>query len=738
MALVACIAPLILMAASPQLPVDSAGRPLLTIPWIEGDTPSEVARLPHTHWMTDGRLLVLDTRKPPAERTFEVLDPATLVRSPACDATASLESLKQFGVTTPETLPWPLAIDPAGSRGVYLFNGDVFLLDLATSRFRRLTHTSEPEKAVQIAPDGSWVSYVRSNDLYAHSSTTETEHRLTTDGSETLLNGTLSWVYWEEIFGRRDIGYWWNDDSTAIAFLQTDESPVDLMHFVDFEPVVPRVHTQRYPKAGRANPKVRVGIVPIAAQPDVTWVNLDPSSYEYIARVQWLPDSRHLSVQSMNRAQDRLWLDLVDRQTGQARRILEETDPAWVNIHDDLRFLDGGRSFLWASERDGYAHLYHYDINGQLIGRVTKGPWSLRSSGGGAFWLREAIVAVDEPGRWVYFTALEKSPIEIHLYRARFDGSGLERISSEDGSHGISMRSDGAYYVDRFSTITTPPSLRLHSRDGTAVATLADPRIDLVTPLSLQFPDQTTIPARDGFPMPAEILKPREFDPNRKYPVILYVYGGPSAPTVANAWRRSIFFDNLLASRGYLVVLVDNRASTAQSHILETLINLKMSGDIERNDVLDAVEWLKSQSYVDASRIGVWGWSGGGSFTINLMTHSTAFKAGIAVAAVTDWRYYDTKWAENGMKTPDQNPDGYKATSFVQSAKNLHGRLLLVHGTYDDNVHPQHAWAFVNQLVEHNIPFDMMFYPMRGHGISDKPARIHLFSKMLEFWEREL
>ena len=222
--------------------------------------------------------------------------------------------------------------------------------------------------------------------------------------------------------------------------------------------------------------------------------------------------------------------------------------------------------------------------------------------------------------------------------------------------------------------------------------------------------------------MPAELLKPRDFDPSKRYPLILYVYGGPSAPTVADAWRSSLLFDNILAEHGYLVALVDNRVSTAISHELESLVLRKMSGEVERSDVLDAVAWLKDQPYVDPDRVGVWGWSGGGSFTLNLMTHSDAFRAGIAVAAVTDWRYYDTKWAEFAMKAPEDNPEGYDATSFVRRAGDLHGRLLLVHGTHDDNVHPQNVWAFVDALIEHNVPFELMIYPMRKHGISDRPA----------------
>jgi dipeptidyl-peptidase-4 len=238
--------------------------------------------------------------------------------------------------------------------------------------------------------------------------------------------------------------------------------------------------------------------------------------------------------------------------------------------------------------------------------------------------------------------------------------------------------------------------------------------------------------------MPAELLKPKDFDPAKKYPVILNVYGGPSAPTVANAWRSSILFDQILLDKGFLVLQVDNRSATAISKKLENIILKDGYGTKELNDLLDAVTWLKKQAFVDPARVGIWGWSGGGTFTLLAMTHSQEFKAGIAVAAVTDWRYYDSFWAEAFMKKPQVNAEAYEKTSLVKSAKNLHGRLLLVHGTYDDNVHPQNAWSFIDELVKAGKMFDLMIYPMRKHGISDDPAQIHLFNRMVEFWTTNL
>ena len=265
--------------------------------------------------------------------------------------------------------------------------------------------------------------------------------------------------------------------------------------------------------------------------------------------------------------------------------------------------------------------------------------------------------------------------------------------------------------------------LRWHDASGKLRETIATGKPELLAKLGLRTPELFEIPARDGFPMPAQILKPAKFDPEQRHPVILHVYAGPSAPTVANAWQTANYFDNVLSDRGYLVVKVDNRSATARSKKLENTVLGQLSGDGELNDLVDAIRWLKQKPWVDPARAGMWGWSGGGTATLSVMTRSTELKAGIAVAALTDWHYYDTKWAEFAMKRPEDNPDGYEKTSLVKRAKDLHGRLLLVHGTYNDNVHPQNAWHFADELIRANKRFDMMFYPMRKHGIADRPAR---------------
>jgi dipeptidyl-peptidase-4 len=708
----------------------------LTLEWIFGAEGRGVANLPSTTWLDDGSLIMLDSRRPAHERTFEKLDPATGARQPIIDRAKAVANLNTSGMKT-DSLPWPSSFDGAGSEALYSFNGDVFVLQFSDASLKRLTSTPAEETSASFSPNGRRVAYVRENNLYFFDLDSNRETQLTRDGSETLLNGTLSWVYWEEVFGRRDIGYWWAPDSNGLAYLQSDDSQVDLAYFTDIQPFSPRVIKQRYARAGRANPTVRLGMMELAAPTVTTWVNIKDKPFEYIVRANWLPDGRRLSLQTMPRLQTELSLYFADRKTGAATRVLTETDPGWVNMNDDLYFYADGQHFLWPSERDGYMHLYRYRTDGTLVNQVTKGKWALASAGGIAFWVHQSLVGVDEKNDWIYFTALERSSIERHLYRVHSDGSGFKGISKEPGTHRISMSLDAKYYLDRYSDIRTQPALRLHASDGGAPKTLASPRPELLAQFDVQYPELSTIPAEDGFPMPAQILKPKNFQPGRKYPVIMYVYGGASAPQVSNSFQGDTLWYQLLLNEGYVIVKVDNRSATGISKTLENLI-VKKVGEAEAPDLLSAARWLKKQSWVDPARLGVWGWSNGGWMTLNLMTRSQEFKAGISVAPVVDWRFYDSKWTEAAMRTPQENPEGYANASLIPRAKDLHGRLMIAFGTYDDNVHPYNELAFIDALIAAGKDFDMMAYPMRKHGISDEAATLHLYRKMLAFWKANL
>jgi dipeptidyl-peptidase-4 len=350
-------------------------------------------------------------------------------------------------------------------------------------------------------------------------------------------------------------------------------------------------------------------------------------------------------------------------------------------------------------------------------------------------YVQRSLVAVDDERGLVYVTALEASPLERHLYRVALDGSGFTRVSTVPGMHGFTLSPDRRYYLDRHSSIETPVSLNLYSTEGKLIEPLKVAREDLLADLQLVLPELLTIPARDSFPIPAMILKPRDFDDTERYPVIFDVYGGPSSPQVSNSWQYAISWWNVLADNGYIVMVMDPRSATGVSKSLEDLVFERIMGDVELNDLLDAVRWTKARPFVDSTRIGITGASGGGTYTILGMTRSHEFKAGIAISALTDVRFYDAFWGETVMKTEAENREGFEHVSLLNSAADLHGRLLIIHGTHDDNVHIQNVWAFVDELVKANKLFEMMLYPERKHGI---PDRRHYRSVILDFWKRNL
>jgi dipeptidyl-peptidase-4 len=538
----------LLLALTLAGPLPAQDKREITVEWIFSDAGEEPTRLPPFAWTTGGDLLLLDTRKPKDARTFERVRPAGS-RTVAVDRAAAWSSLKELlgDSGLPEALEWPASLDRAGRRAAYVFADDLFLLDLGSSRFERLTRTADKEEIPRLAPDGTKLAFVRDNDLYVLDLATRAESRLTRDGSTSVLNGALSWAYWEEVFDHEEAGFWWSTDGSAIAFLRTDESAVSTTEFVDFEPVVPRVLTQRYPEAGGANPAVRLGIVDVAS--GVTaWMDPDAAPFEYVVAVEWSPDGRRVAVQTEDRPQNRLDLYFVDRRTGQPTRVLTETDAAWANTHD-LEFLEKGEGFLWSSERDGYTHLYRYRADG--------------------------------------------------------NGTGMERLSREDGVHHATFSPDARFYVDAYSAHSTLPSLSLHDADGVPRADLAPARTDLLAGLDVQYPELLTVPADDGTPLQASLLKPKTFDPARRYPVILHVYGGPGAPRVLDRWDGSLWFDQLLLGEGYVVAAVDNRSATAASWAQETSVARRLWGAGELADLLAGVRWLKAQPWVDPERVGI-------------------------------------------------------------------------------------------------------------------------------------
>jgi dipeptidyl-peptidase-4 len=745
-----------------------AGNPLraseeFTLEWILDPENSRALNGPRILWLADETLLLDDASKTQEERALELFDPRTLERRVAGDQQKILEAWKQAlgDDRAPEWVGLPSGAAVDSKTLLYQRQGDLFLLDLESGVLRRVTNTEEREVAARFSPDGHRLAYARDNDLYSADVASGRERRLTRDGGPARLNGVLSWVYQEEIMGRREDGFWWSPDSSALLYLQTNESSVLKYPLVDYEPPKADVLWQRYPKAGSVNPTVRAGIVEAggAGQKHPTesgegsgtlWIELDRVSKdgtppEYIARCGWLADSSAAVLVTLNRAQNHLEIWKADRHTGLLEKLFEESSPTWIDLHDDLIFLPGGQRYLWVSERDGYRHLYLHDLEGAPPVQLTSGEWVLKSGHGHGSSRWPGSVAWADAGQgdagngFVVFHAANPDPIETHVYRVDLDGGNLTRLSQGGGTRAISFSPGGAYYVERSSRTGVPPQLTLHRADGSLLHVLKASATDLLEPLSLKPPKLFTVPAADGTTLTARLFEPDPVAEGKTYPAIVYIYGGPGRPAVSDRWTRVWYlWSQLLAKRGFAVFTVDPRSASDQGRAREDTIFRRFYGAGELEDILAGVRYLKGLPFVDPQRVGIWGWSGGGSNTLYAMTHSKEFRAGIAVAGVADWSYYDTIYTERYMGHPDVNEEGYRASSAAQAAKDLHGRLLLVHGTGDNNVHPQNAIRFADELIAAGKQFDFMLYPRRGHGIHDPAARQHLFRLMLDFWERNL
>ena len=702
----------------------------------------EKLSIPQFVWLENGKALLLDNRIELGKRNFELLDPKNGKRQVISDSGKIQALFKNYFPESPLTgLYWPDALDSQGKQAVYLLDNDLFLVDLVNNTVKRLTQTPGAEESPAFSPNGRWVSFIRDNEIYTLDAASGTEKQLTTGSSATLLNGKLSWVYWEELYDHSTVPYTWSPDSNAIAYLQSDESPVSISTFVHYKPATQAVVQQRYPKAGQPNPIVRLGIVEIASA-KTTWV--DCGQYEYLVRFNWLPDSSQIAVQTMNRPQSHLKLFFTDRATGSSTLVLEEHQPAWVNLNDTPYFLKNSKRFIWMSERDGYQHLYLYSMEKQgikLIRQLTKGNYMVISSTGGLTSGNGGLMGVDEKRGLLYFTSNRDALQEYHLFQIKLDGQGLKKISSGPGIHAVQFSADMNYYLETYSNFSQPPELSLHKADGKKTSVVTPSAKEAVAPWELCGSEFHVVKAEDGLELPIMMQKPAAYDPakTKTYPAVIYVYGGPGSQQVRDEWStRRALWHNLLNREGYFTFVVEVRAGMPKNKATETADYKQAYGMQAVTDIMAAVRWIKQNPAIDPERLGLWGGSGGGCTTLYVMTHVADFKAGISLFPVTDWHYYDSVYTERYQSTPQDNPDGYKATSCVETAPNLKGKLLIAHGTYDDNVHPQNTYAFINQLIAKNIQFELMIYPWRKHGIADHAGRLHMYTLMLDFWKRHL
>jgi dipeptidyl-peptidase 4 len=708
--------------------------------------PSLTGRLTQgIEWAPDGkRLSYLERRGSGKDVAIELwaMDAATgerkiLVSADTMKAVMQPEKEKAIQATglgrvEAENYKW----SPGSDSLLFIGTNSLVLLDLKTTAIKPLVSGEAELQDPKFSPDGKWVSFVRNYNLWIVNLASGETKALTSGGSEEILKGKLDWVYPEEL--NATTAYWWSPDSSRIAYYEMDERPVTRYPIMDMSSPIGAMEYTRFPQAGEANPVVRVGVVAIAGG-ETKWMGTGADKDIYLPRVDWLRDSRRLAIQRLNRAQNKLELLFCDTATGGSTPILSETDKYWVNVSDDLYFFSDQKRFLWSSERTGFRHYYVYDLSGKQLDQLTSGEWSILGTGG--FGPGGSTRAnVDEANGFIYFLSNKDNVPETQLYRVSLRDKKITRLTQAAGTHHPRLAPDSSAFVDTFSNSATPQRQDLYRSDGKHVAVLNENKPTQLAEYHLSPVEFLNVAADDGTKLYALMIKPPAFDPSKKYPVLIHVYGGPQAQVVRDAWDGGEFlFHEMMAQKGYIIFSLDNRGSYGRGHAFETPVYHQF-GKVELADQLAGVRYLKSLPYVDGSRIGIWGWSYGGYMTLfSLFNAPDVFKAGVAVAPVSDWRLYDTIYTERYMGCPQDNVEGYKNSSPVNQAGGLKSKLMLAHGTGDDNVHFANSSEVINQLIENGrYPADLMIFPGRGHPIGDPPARIQLFEGIVEFLQKNL
>ena len=729
-----------------SLPVISSAQdkpvdPILTVDRIYNSREFASQRFGPARWLKDGASYTTleDSKDVQGGRDIVVYSAETGKR----EVLVSASKL----IPPPPAGPNPLAIEnyewSADGKKLMIFTnskrvwrqntrGDYWVLDLASGTLKKLGGRFEPSTLMfaKFSPDGLRAAYVVKNDIYAEDIASGRILRLTFDGSETLINGTFDWVY-EEEFSLRD-GFRWSPDGRFIAFWQIDSSRVKEFNLINnTDSLYPRLIPIKYPKPGETNSACRVGVVNAFGGP-VKWISLPGDARNtYIARMDWAGNSNEIIFQHLNRLQNTLSVMLGDVRTGEARTIFTDRDEAWVDVVNDLRWVENGARFTWTSERDGWRHVYFVSRQGEAK-LITPGDYDVMG-----------IDGIDEKGGWLYFTGSLENPVERYLYRVKLTGkSKAERVSPKDkpGSHSYQISPSAAWAIHTYSTFDMPSAVDLVKLPAHTVVRLLAENKELmakVKALKRKPVEFFRVDIGNGVLLDGWCLKPPDFDPEKKYPLFFQVYGEPAGTTVNDRWGgNGYLWHLLLAQRGYIVASVDNRGTPAPRGRAWRKIVYRQIGILASEDQAAAARALiQKWPYVDADRIGIWGWSGGGSMTLNMIfRHPEIYKTGLAVAFVANQRYYDSIYQERYMGLPKDNQEGYKNGSPITYANQLKGNLLIVHGTGDDNVHYQNFEALVNELVAGGKKFTMMAYPNRTHGISEgRGTTLHLYNLLTSF-----
>ena len=591
---------------------------------------------------------------------------------------------------------------------VKVVDGDIYLNYYNKSN-EPLIRTPSAEKNPALSPDKQYVAFTRNNDLYTIRLSDKKETRLTTDGSNLILNGYASWVYMEEILGRGSQyrAFWWSPDSEYLAFFRADDSRVPLFTITDSPSQDGYVETIRYPKAGELLPQVKTGVVKRDGGA-VVWAEVEDGDSHYFGLPYWRPDSKALWLQWLNRGQNHLKVLEMELAAGTVREIYEETQPTWIAIDEEprIRFLESGKGFVLQSDKSGWNHLYLYDINGKFLNPITVGTYTVLD-----------VLRVDEREKMVYFTCYKDNVGCVDFYRVGLNGKNLQRLSFGNYTHHISLSPDGKHFVTTYSNVKTPPRVALYTTKGKRVKELEDTKSEGFEDCQHLETDFVVLRSEDGlFDLPVRVTWPLNREEGRKYPVILSIYGGPNAMSVREGWRNTTDETLRLACEGVIQAVIDHRGSGHNGKTGQNYMHRKL-GYWEIKDYTQAVKWLIAQGQADPEKIMITGFSYGGYLTCYALTYGAGvFTYGVAGGSVTDWLLYDAVYTERFMDTPVENPEGYKVASVLTHAEKLKGRLLLTHGLRDENVHVQNTFQLVSLLEDLNKNFELMIYPESRHG----------------------
>jgi dipeptidyl-peptidase-4 len=609
---------------------------------------------------------------------------------------------------------------------IFSKDNELYLFNSLNNEFKQLTDNSSEEKNPTFSPDENKIAFTRDNDLYTIDLTLNKETRLTFDGDELIYNGRASWVYYEEILGRssRYRAFWWSPDSKMIAFLRFDDSQVPVFPLFRADGIHGELEKMRYPKPGDPNPLVKLGVINLESG-KTTWLDDTQKDDHYVAWPFWSPDSKILVFQSLNRDQNDIRFLAADPFSGETREIYHENQDSWVDFFEDVYVFQNGSGFLLRSNKSGWRNLYYYSFDGKLINQVTTFDWQVAS-----------VERVNEKTKMVYFLGTGGISTETHLYSVKLDGKGLKKLTAVPGTHETFVSPGGKMFYDVFSDIRTPEKHEIFNNAGKSVRFVNNSKLPVMDDYDLGKSELFTIPTKDGYDLPSTWILPPDFNENKRYPVIISIYGGPESQDVANRYpgRLSNYY---YAQNGIIVISVDHRGSghfgkngSSQMH--------RNLGKWEMNDYIEAVKWLKTKPFIDGNKIGITGGSYGGYTTCMALTYGAEyFNYGIANYSVTDWHLYDNVYTERYMDTPDQNPEGYEFGSALTHAGNYKGKLLITHGTMDDNVHMQNTIQLVDKLQDLGKDFEMMLYPGERHGWGG-PKREHLSKLTVSFWFENL